>query len=65
MSNVISFCDYRQKKIEEGMDRLRKMSDEELLNLVEFLTHTNTVLDNYEMGDFTFTLEIDDNKDPS
>lgn len=65
MGNVISFCDYRQKRIEErSLDELiDSMSEEELLDLVSDLTYTKTVLDNYEMGSFTFTLEIDDTKD--
>jgi len=65
MGNVISFCDYRQKRIEErSLDELiDSMSEEELLDLVENLTYTKTVLENYEMGTFTFTLEIDDIKD--
>jgi len=65
MDNVISFCDYRQKRIEErAMDKLiNDMTEQELLDLVEDLSYTRTVLDNYEMGSFTFTLEIDDTKD--
>ena len=65
MGNVISFCDYRQKRIEErAMDELiDEMSEEELVDLVAVLCETKTVLDNYEMGSFTFTLVLDDTKD--
>lgn len=65
MSNVISFCDYRQKRLEErSLDELiNNMSEQQLLDLVEDLTYTRTVLDNYELGTFKFTIEIDDIKD--
>lgn len=58
MSNVISFCDYRQKKLEEQEEREWSFWDQIIMGIDDTATVTLTLSD--ENGNIMWTSEIDD-----
>lgn len=61
MSNVISFCDYKQKKLEEKIEEELYTSDNEWLLYMKKIDELEELLQNADMcSTTTFTITVDD-----
>ena len=63
MSNVISFCDFKQKKLEEKARLDNEEWDEILQILLDLEEEFSFASDNYDLTSSTFTLTIEDKED--
>lgn len=61
MSNVISFCDYKQKKLEDQIEKELNVSDNEWLLWMQKIDELEDLWQNADMcSTTTFTITVDD-----
>jgi len=63
MSNVVSFCDFKQKKLEEQAQKDNDEWNEILDILMQLEEEYSFAPNNYELTSSSFTITIEDKED--